>query len=164
MGKVLIIKDADFSETGFSICGIDVPDTPDVPDVPIEDIVLTKSVVEENKLLNVTLKVGDTLSYQPNAVNTYTVWGVPVEYATDTYQLVTTTRFGPATSAANNDYCVFAVVLDDSDVVLDVILAHGNNSTAITDDTYEIDMSKYDNPAKLYFNNNKDVTVTVLLG
>lgn len=152
MGKTLIIKGADFSKYR-------VDDTINKPE---RDIVLTNTVVESNKLLNTSLQVGDTLAYQPNNVATYTVWGVSVEYTDATYRLVTNTQFGTGGNTVNDNYCVFAVVLDNEDIVLDVILANSKDSTAITNDTYEIDMSKYDSPAKLYFNNNKTVTATAL--
>lgn len=141
MGKTLIIKGADFSR------------------VNITNIAPTPEKIQEGKLINPDLQVGDTVDYLESKFTVdYSVYSIPVKYTDATYKLVGDTSYGPGTST---DYCIFALVLDSDGVIVDVIYANKNDGEITEDDTYEIDVSKYSNPASILFCNNHDVVVTI---
>ncbi len=154
MGKILIIKDTNFSESGFTIEEAGKPNT---------EVALIPSVEVSGRFIKPSLQVGDEIEYFENQfITSYLVWSVPVEYKEATYRLVSTTQYGPGDNTVNNNHCVFAAVLDSNNIVVGVIVANSNDASLVENDTYLIDMSKYENAARLQFSNNQAVTVTVL--
>ena len=142
MGKTLIIKGADFAKVRISL-----------------EIPLTAEKIQTGKLINPDLQVGDTVDYLESRFTAkYSVYSVPVAYTDAIYKFVGDTNYGPGTST---DYCIFALVLGSDGVIVGVVYANKNDGVTTTADTYEIDISKYSDPASILFCNDHDVAVAV---
>lgn len=159
MAKGLIIKGADFSNINVHLS----------EGVPERDTIITEKTVEKTGYIFEPNKVAVDTSLSNSSyisIGYYNISSVDIIYPGAYYSLVTNTNFGAGRAGKYDGYNIFAIVVGSEDKVLGVIPAHQKDGSNISNDTFYIDVSQYDNPAQIWFahNSDRDVTVTALAG
>lgn len=154
MAKGLIIKGADFSNINVHLS----------EGVPERDTIITEKTVEKSGSIfePKTVAVDTYLSNSSYiSVGYYNISSVDITYTGAYYSLVTNTNFGAGRPGYYDGYNIFAIVVGSEDKVLGVIPAHQKDGSSISNDTFYIDVSQYDNPAQIWFAHNSNIAVTV---